>query len=111
MSLRLLLHFVLGPRDFVYDDRPASRTSHAGFLDRNPKVGNVGPQALNPDMTMQSTCRRFPTLWKNLCSATSLATAFKNSKFFAGVDVSEETPFGRLGWARKRSIGGLTIVW
>jgi GT2 family glycosyltransferase len=54
------------------------------FLDQNPKVGNVGPRVLNPDMTQQSTCRRFPTLWNNFCSATSLATAFKNSRFFAG---------------------------
>jgi GT2 family glycosyltransferase len=56
----------------------------ADFLDQNPKVGNVGPRVFNPDMTQQSTCRRFPTLWNNFCSATSLATAFKNSKFFAG---------------------------
>jgi GT2 family glycosyltransferase len=56
----------------------------ADFLDQNPKVGNVGPRVLNPDMTMQSTCRRFPTLWNNFCSATGLATKFKNSKFFAG---------------------------
>ena len=33
---------------------------------------------------MQSTCRRFPTLWNNFCSATGLATRFKNSRFFAG---------------------------
>jgi GT2 family glycosyltransferase len=56
----------------------------ADFLDQNPKVGNVGPRVLNPDMTLQSTCRRFPTLWNNFCSATGLATQFKNSKFFAG---------------------------
>src|ERR1035441_2337274 len=56
----------------------------ADFLDQNPKVGNVGPRVFNPDMTQQSTCRRFPTLWNNFCSATGLATAFKNSRFFAG---------------------------
>jgi len=56
----------------------------ADFLDQNPKVGNAGPKVLNPDMSMQSTCRRFPTLWNNFCSATSLATKFKNSRFFAG---------------------------
>jgi GT2 family glycosyltransferase len=54
------------------------------FLDNNPKVGNVGPRVFNPDMTQQSTCRRFPTLWNNFCSATGLATAFKNSKLLAG---------------------------
>jgi GT2 family glycosyltransferase len=56
----------------------------ADFLDQNPKVGNVGPRVLNPDMSMQSTCRRFPTLWNNFCSATGLSTQFKNSRFFAG---------------------------
>ena len=44
----------------------------------------IGPRVFNPDMTQQSTCRRFPTLWNNFCSATGLATAFKNSRFFAG---------------------------
>jgi GT2 family glycosyltransferase len=56
----------------------------ADFLEQHPQVGNVGPRVLNPDMTLQSTCRRFPTMWNNFCSATSLATVFKNSRFFAG---------------------------
>jgi GT2 family glycosyltransferase len=56
----------------------------ADFLDQNPKVGNVGPRVFNPDMTQQSTCRRFPTLWNNFCSATGMASALKKSKFFAG---------------------------
>jgi GT2 family glycosyltransferase len=56
----------------------------ADFLDQNPKVGNVGPRVLNPDMSMQSTCRRFPTLWNNFCSASGLSSKFKNSRFFAG---------------------------
>jgi GT2 family glycosyltransferase len=56
----------------------------ADFLDRNLTVGNVGPRVLNPDMSMQSTCRRFPTLLNNFCMATGLATVFKKSKFFAG---------------------------
>jgi GT2 family glycosyltransferase len=56
----------------------------ADFLDENPQVGNVGPRVLNPDMSMQSTCRRFPTLWNNFCSAAGLSTRFKNSRFFAG---------------------------
>jgi hypothetical protein len=54
------------------------------FLEQNPRVGNVGPRVLNPDMTLQSSCRRFPTLWNNFCSATSLASIFKSSRFFAG---------------------------
>ena len=56
----------------------------ADFLDEHPKVGNVGPRVFNPDMTQQSTCRRFPNLWNNFCDAAGLASAFKGSRFFAG---------------------------
>jgi GT2 family glycosyltransferase len=63
---------------------PGCLDALSDFLDANPKVGNVGPRVLNPDMSMQSTCRRFPTLWNNFCSATGLSTRFKNSRFFAG---------------------------
>jgi len=63
---------------------PGCLDALADFLDQNPKVGNVGPRVLNPDLTMQSTCRRFPTLWNNFCDSTGLATAFRGSRFFAG---------------------------
>jgi GT2 family glycosyltransferase len=56
----------------------------ADFLDKNPMVGNVGPRVFNPDMTQQSTCRRFPTIWNNFCSASRLEGIFKGSRFFAG---------------------------
>jgi GT2 family glycosyltransferase len=63
---------------------PGCLDALADFLDQNPKVGNVGPRVFDPDMTQQSTCRRDPSLWNNLCMATGLATAFKNSRVFAG---------------------------
>jgi GT2 family glycosyltransferase len=63
---------------------PGCLDALADFLDQNPKVGNVGPRVLNPDRTLQSSCRRFPTLWNNFCSATGLASVFKDSRFFAG---------------------------
>jgi GT2 family glycosyltransferase len=63
---------------------PGCLDALADFLDQNPKVGNVGPRVLNPDGTLQSTCRRFPTLWNNFCEATGLASAFRGSRFFAG---------------------------
>ena len=63
---------------------PGCLDALSDFLDENPKVGNVGPRVFNPDMSQQSTCRRFPTLWNNLCSATRLENVFKGSPFFAG---------------------------
>lgn len=63
---------------------PGCLDALADFLDQNPTVGNVGPRVFNPDMTQQSTCRRFPTLWNNFCSAAGLASACKRSRLFAG---------------------------
>jgi len=63
---------------------PGCLDALADFLDQNPRVGNVGPRIFNPDMTQQSTCRRFPTLWNNFCSATRLESIFKRSRIFAG---------------------------
>ena len=56
----------------------------ADFLDQHPRVGNAGPRVLNPDMTLQISCRRFPTVWNNFCSATGLASIFKSSRIFTG---------------------------
>jgi len=63
---------------------PGCLDALADYLDKNPGVGNVGPRILNSDMTLQSSCRRFPTLWNNLCSATGLASAFKNNRLLSG---------------------------
>jgi hypothetical protein len=63
---------------------PGCLDSLADFLDENAKVGNVGPRVFNPDMTQQSTCRNFPTLWNNFCSASRLEAMCRGSRFFAG---------------------------
>jgi GT2 family glycosyltransferase len=63
---------------------PGCLDALADFLDQHPNVGNVGPRVLNPDMSMQSTCRRFPSLWNNFCSTFRLESLFKGNRFFAG---------------------------
>jgi GT2 family glycosyltransferase len=63
---------------------PGCLDALAEFLDEHPKVGNVGPRVLNGDMTLQISCRQFPTVWNNFCSAIGLSTAFKRSRFFSG---------------------------
>jgi len=63
---------------------PGCLDALADHLDHNSAVGNVGPRVLNSDLTLQSSCRHFPTLWNNICSATGLAAAFKSSRFFSG---------------------------
>ena len=56
----------------------------ANYLDQYPDIGIIGPRILNDDMTHQSSCRAFPNLWNNFCSATGMAGAFRRSKLFSG---------------------------
>lgn len=56
----------------------------ADYMDVHPDIGMIGPKILNGDLSHQSTCRRLPTLWNNFCSATGLASVFKQSKFLSG---------------------------
>lgn len=56
----------------------------ADYLDHHRDVGNVGPKILNRDLTLQSSCRQFPSLWNNFCEATGLNKAFRGSSFFSG---------------------------
>jgi GT2 family glycosyltransferase len=63
---------------------PGCLDALADFLDVHATVGNVGPRVLNPDRTLQISCRQFPTIWNNLCSATGLSTVFRGARFFTG---------------------------
>lgn len=52
------------------------------YLDANPKTGAVGPKVLNPDGSLQYSCRRYPTLWSGLFNRYSLLTRlFPNNRF------------------------------
>ena len=63
---------------------PGCLDALADYMDQNPTVGMVGPKILNRDLTHQSSCRRFPTLWNNFCETTGLTKIFPESKFFSG---------------------------
>ena len=47
-----------------------------GHLRSNLSVGIVGPKVLNPNGTIQYSCRRFPTIWSGLFNRYSLMTRF-----------------------------------
>ncbi|MBN1788209.1 MAG: glycosyltransferase family 2 protein [Sedimentisphaerales bacterium] len=53
------------------------------YMDKNPSVGMTGPQILNPDRTLQVSCRCFPSIWNNLCQALGLNYIFPKSRFFS----------------------------
>lgn len=56
----------------------------AKFLDDHPEAGMVGPRVMYGDRRLQSSCRRFPSLWNNFCEIFHLNNVFPRSSFFAG---------------------------
>ena len=43
------------------------------YMCENPAVGMCGPRVHYPDGSLQPSCRRFPTLFRSLCSALGLS--------------------------------------
>jgi len=60
---------ILNPDTRVLDDALVAMVAYA---DAHPDVGVVGPQLLNPDGSVQSSRRRFPTLMTGLFESTWL---------------------------------------
>jgi GT2 family glycosyltransferase len=54
------------------------------YMNGHASVGMLGPKILNPDMTLQSSCRSFPSLWNNFCIATGLSRIFRGTRVFSG---------------------------
>jgi GT2 family glycosyltransferase len=54
------------------------------YMDSHRSVGILGPKILWPDMTLQDSCRKFPTLWNNFSPAMGLDKVFPQSKIFSG---------------------------
>jgi len=50
-------------------------------LERHPKVGMIGPRLLNPDGTLQFSCRRFPNPIAALFRNTPIGKLFPNNRF------------------------------
>lgn len=53
------------------------------FMERNPSVGMAGPRILNPDGSLQVSCRHFPSVWNNVCQVFGLNYVFPKSAFFS----------------------------
>ncbi|MBI2908636.1 MAG: glycosyltransferase family 2 protein, partial [Chloroflexi bacterium] len=64
------------------------------YLDEHPEVGMVGPKLLNPDGSIQSSRRRFPTLATAFVESTMIQQYLPNSpelKRFYMLDRSDDT--------------------
>lgn len=53
------------------------------FMDDHLKVGLAGQRILNPDLSLQCSCRHFPSIWNNLCQTLGLNKLFPKSEFFS----------------------------
>ncbi|MCH8274442.1 MAG: glycosyltransferase family 2 protein [Armatimonadetes bacterium] len=51
------------------------------FMEEKPDVGVLGPKLLNPDGSLQYSCRRFPTPMAALFRNTPLGRLFPNNRF------------------------------
>ena len=51
------------------------------FMEQNNSVGMAGPRILNPDRTLQVSCRHFPAVWNNLCQTLGVNKVFPKSAF------------------------------
>jgi GT2 family glycosyltransferase len=54
------------------------------YMDRQPTIGVIGPKILWPDMTLQDSCRKFPSLWNNFCASAGLNRIFAKIPMFSG---------------------------
>jgi N-acetylglucosaminyl-diphospho-decaprenol L-rhamnosyltransferase len=50
--------------------------SMLNYIRSDPSIGILGPKVLNPDQTIQYSCRKFPTVWSGLFNRYSLTTRF-----------------------------------
>lgn len=52
------------------------------FMEENPKIGALGPKLLNPDKSVQLSCREFPTFSTLVWEFLGLSRLFPKSKVF-----------------------------
>jgi hypothetical protein len=63
---------------------PGCMEALTAYLATHPRVGNAGPLVLNGDLSVQCSCRKFPGVWNNFCSASGLAALFPRISWLGG---------------------------
>lgn len=78
-SMEAKYYFVLNPdTTFVLGQHILKRMYE--FMEKNPKVGMMGPKVVYPDDSLQYSCYRFPTFWQPLYSRTKLGKSGRGQK-------------------------------
>lgn len=75
-------HVCLANSDTIVNPNALRRL--VDFLDSHDKVGMVAPRILNPDGTIQPSCRNFPTLGGAVSRALALDRLFPHSEALSG---------------------------
>jgi GT2 family glycosyltransferase len=79
IALRKAPHALLLNSDTVV--HPGALRTILAYLYANPQVGVVGPKLLNPDGSLQYSCRRFPNPLAALFRNIPLGRLFPNNRF------------------------------
>lgn len=61
--------------------KPATLQKLTDIMRAQPTIGACGPRVLNTDGSLQSSCRRFPTLGAMVCDELGLGRLFPHSRF------------------------------
>jgi GT2 family glycosyltransferase len=60
------------------------------YLEKNPKVGVVGPKTFNADGSLQRSCMRAPSVWISFCRAFALdKTPLGRTPLFGGISMED----------------------
>jgi GT2 family glycosyltransferase len=68
-------------------DRAIEKT--ISFMEQYPEASIAGCKLLNPDGTLQPSCRSFPSAWNLFAEATFLYLLFKKTELFGGYHKSD----------------------
>jgi len=97
--------FVLNPDTIV---EPNSLKTMLRFMVNHPKCGALGPRLLNPDRTLQPSCKKFPTLKEQLYTTFFLDVLFPN--FWKHDETKEvDQPMGAAILFRKEALDQVGI--
>jgi GT2 family glycosyltransferase len=57
------------------------------YMENNPPIGVLGPRILNPNNTLQVTCKHFPSLWTHIVLSLGIHRVIKNSRLIHADDM------------------------
>lgn len=73
-------HFVLNPDTYFFPEENTLRKMY-DFMEKEPKVGMIGPKLVYPDGSLQYSCFRFQTFLQPLFSRTKLGLSGKGKSY------------------------------